>query len=92
MVTEGQVSQAVRALRAPLGLETNARELDAMRPLFPQCDGDVTAPVKSPNDQLGLNVFTDALLPTGVGPGLDGSRFEFRKPTDDEDPSAAAVR
>ena len=79
--TEGQVSQAVSARRALLGLETNARELDAISSLFPQCDGDVMAPAKSPIDpawaervhRSALRILWD--LPTGVEPRLDASRF-----------------
>ena len=80
-----------------LAWETNARELDAIRPLFPQRDGDVMAPAKSPIDPAWAErVHRSALrilweLPTGVEPGLDASRFEFWKPIDDEDPAPLAA-
>ena len=44
MVVEGQISQAVGAIRVPLGLEGDAQALGPIRALFPHSPGDAMEP------------------------------------------------
>ena len=77
----------------PLGLEGDARALGPVRALFPHSPGDAMEPgVEQVDGEWGVTIRECAhrvlrSLPSGMVPGLDGSRFEFWKPIDKEDPA-----